>query len=315
MSVNKKLWTEKYRPQTFDDLILPERIKNKLKKSPDANYIFYGSPGTGKSSTAKILIKDSPSMWINASKDTSVDDVRNKIYEFCSTLSIMNGERTMKYVVFDEIEGVSDQYFKALRGTIEQFANTTRFIATTNYIVELPDALKDRFTLINFDFSEDEEVEIKKQYYKRVYNIIKLEGMSIEKDALFELVNRKFPSLRAIITLLQDYYFEDKVDIKLDDLKSFHGSLKDLYEHIFDTSKTEIDTYKFIGSNYSNRVNDVILALGTDFIEYIELEKPNYKSILGQICYEVNLHSYQSRFALDPLITVLSLIYKLKSLV
>jgi DNA polymerase III delta prime subunit len=314
MNPKKLLWTEKYRPTDLDELIVPDRVYNKLKNGVYQNLLFYGGPGSGKTSSAKILAKDHPSMYINCSSETGIDVVRTKITEFCSTLSVIDGERKLKVVILDEFDGVSDAYMKALRGTIEQFHQTARFIATCNYFNKIPDNIQSRFECINFDFSDIEEKEIEKKYFKRIYEIVKNEGMDIEKDALIELVRRKFPDLRATISVLQGYHAEGKTKITSDDVKKFHGVFKDLYEHIF-SGANEVENYQFLVSNYSSKVDDVLQALGTDFIEYIQMEKPQLMRKVGEICYETNKHSYESRFVIDPVVTMLSLVYKVQLIV
>lgn len=312
MNPKKLLWTERYRPTSLDELIVPDRIYNKLKNGVYQNLLFHGSPGSGKTSSARILASNHPHMYINCSSETGVDVVRTKISEFCSTLSVIDGEKKLKVVILDEFDGVSDAYMKALRGTIEQFEKTARFIATCNYFNKIPDNIQSRFECINFDFSDVEESEIEKKYFKRVYEIIKTEGMDIEKDALVELVRRKFPDLRSTINVLQGYFAEGKTKITSEDVKKFHGVFKDLYDHIFDPSADEIKNYQYLVSTYSSKVDDVIQALGTDFIEYIQIEKPHLMRKVGEISYEVNKHSYESRFVIDPVIAMLSLVYKLQ---
>ena len=315
MNPKKALWTERYRPTTLDELIVPDRVFNKLKSGVYQNLLFYGGPGSGKTSSAKILASNHPYIYINCSSETGVDIVRTKIAEFCSTLSVIDGEKKLKVVILDEFDGVSDAYMKALRGTIEQFEKTARFVATCNYFNKIPDNIQSRFECINFDFNEVEEKEIEKKYFKRVYEIVKTEGMDIEKDALIELVRRKFPDLRSTINVLQGYYAEGKIKITAEDVKKFHGVFKDLYEHIFNPSNDEVKNYQFLVSNYSARVDDVVQALGTDFIEYIQMEKPQLMRRVGEICYEVNRHSYELRFVIDPAITMLSLVYKIQGII
>tara|TARA_R110002153_G_scaffold58274_3_gene159861 strand:- start:370 stop:1320 length:951 start_codon:yes stop_codon:yes gene_type:complete len=314
MNPKKALWTERYRPSQLDELILPDRISRKLENGLYMNFLFYGSPGTGKTSTAKVLAGDNPYMYINCSVETGVDTVRSKIMEFCSTLSVMDGQKKLKVVILDEFDGVSDQYMKALRGTIEQFEKTARFVATCNYINKIPDNIQSRFECFNFDFADIEEQEIEKKYYKRVYDIIKTEGMEIDKKALIELVRRKFPDLRSIINILQGYHAEGKTTITEEDVTNFHGIFKDLFEHIFNTSD-EVKNYQYLVSNYSSKVDDVIQSLGTDFIDYIQLEKPHLMRKVGEICYETNKHSYELRFVIDPVVTMLSLVYKIQMIV
>ena len=205
-SINQ-LFTEKYRPKNFDDLILPERVMSKFKDGLVQNMLFAGSPGTGKTSCAKAIVNQFglPYLYINASTDTSVDVIRTKIIDFCSTVSIMDAPGMFKVVILDEVDGVSDQFFKALRATMEQFASNSRFIATCNYINKLPDPILSRFEVINFDFDKEEESELTKKYIRRVYEICKAEGMSIQKDALVEFVRRNFPDLRSTLNKLQGY--------------------------------------------------------------------------------------------------------------
>ena len=157
-----QLFTEKYRPKNLKELILPDAVMNKFKDGLVQNMLFAGSPGTGKTSCAKAVVNqfELPYLYINASTDTSVDVIRTRIIDFCSTVSIMDKPGTFKVVILDEVDGVSDQFFKALRATMEQFASNSRFIATCNYINKLPDPILSRFEVINFDFDKEEETEL-----------------------------------------------------------------------------------------------------------------------------------------------------------
>ena len=146
----QELLTEKLRPKKIEHMILPQRIRNVFSQGLQQNVLLAGSPGCGKSSMAKILMKDHPHLFINVSDESSVDTVRSKITDFCSTVSIMDGKNAIKIVVLDEFDGASDQFYKALRGTIEKFAKGTRFIATCNYLNKLPDPIKSRFEIFDF---------------------------------------------------------------------------------------------------------------------------------------------------------------------
>ena len=310
----KWIWTEKYRPTKIQELILPDRIIEQLEKGPYQNFLFYGSQGVGKTSTARVLAKNHPTLEINCSLESSVDNVRGKITDFAQTLSIMDDEKKSKIIILDELEGVSEQYLKALRGTIEKFHKTTKFIATTNYINKIPEPIQSRFECINYDFSDREEKQLLAKYIRRTKEIVELEKMTIENKALIELVTRKFPDMRSIITSLYAYYNQGKMNITIDDIKTYYGIHKDIYELIFSDSKPT-ENYKYLVSNYSNKVDDVIKSLGSEFFEYIQLEKPEAMRYIGGIAYEINKHSYELNFVIDPVVTMLSLVLRLQAIV
>jgi replication factor C small subunit len=310
------LFTEKYRPKNLSDLILPDRVMSKFKDGLTQNMLFAGSPGTGKTSTAKAIINqfELPYLYINASTDTSVEVIRTRITDFCSTMSILDDRNKFKVVILDEVDGVSDQFFKALRATMEQFAANSRFIATCNYINKLPDPILSRFELINFDFDKEEETELTKKYIKRVYDICGKEGMSIEKPALVEFVKRNFPDLRSTLNKLQGYKSQGTVNIGIEDVKRFNSVYKDVFDLIFNETDP-VKNYKVLVSEYSNRVDDVLQTLGSDFIEYIQAEKPNHVKCIPQIVITVAEHQAQRVNVIDPIITMLSCAYKLQEII
>ena len=135
-NIQNVLLTEKYRPKTLDDLITPARVKSKLEKGVYQHLLLHGSPGTGKTSAAKALVKHfkHPYLYINASTDTSVDVVRNRITDFCANRSIMDEPGKMKVIILDEIDGVSDQFFKALLDS--QSSRTSRYYSLHSKLSE-----------------------------------------------------------------------------------------------------------------------------------------------------------------------------------
>ncbi len=310
------LFTEKYRPKNLDDLILPERVMNKFKDGLTQNMLFAGSPGTGKTSCAKAIVQqfDLPYLYINASTDTSVDVIRTRITDFCSTMSILDDQGKFKVVILDEVDGVSDQFFKALRATMEQFASNSRFIATCNYINKLPDPILSRFEVINFDFDKAEESELTKKYIKRVYEICKKEGMTIEKPALVEFVRRNFPDLRTTLNKLQGYKSQGTQNITAEDVKKFNSVYKDVFELIFNETDP-VKNYKQLVGEYSNRVDDVLQTLGAEFIEYIQTEQQTSVKYIPQIAIAVAEHQAQRSLVIDPVITLLSCVYKIQTIV
>jgi replication factor C small subunit len=310
------LFTEKYRPKDLTDLILPERVMNKFKDGLTQNMLFAGSPGTGKTSTAKAIVQqwDLPYLYINASTDTSVDVIRTRITDFCSTMSILDDRNKFKVVILDEVDGVSDQFFKALRATMETFASNSRFIATCNYINKLPDPILSRFEVINFDFDKEEESELTKKYIRRVYDICGKEGMTIEKPALVEFVKRNFPDLRSTLNKLQGFKTQGTTSINVEDVKKFNSVYKDVFELIFNETDP-VKNYQYLVGEYSNRVDDVLQTLGEEFIQYIQSEKPSSTRFIPQIAVVVAEHQAQRNLVIDQVITLLSCVYKLQEIV
>lgn len=314
-SINQ-LFTEKYRPKNLDDLILPDRVMTKFKDGLVQNMLFAGSPGTGKTSTAKAVVNqfNLPYLYINASTDTSVDVIRTRIIDFCSTVSIMDAPGAFKVVILDEVDGVSDQFFKALRATMEQFASNSRFIATCNYINKIPDPVLSRFEVINFDFDKQEESELTKKYIKRVYHICKEEGLTIEKDALVEFVRRNFPDLRSTLNKLQGFKTQGTTTIAVDDVKRFNSVFKDVFELIFKETDPA-KNYQMLVSNYANRVDDVLQSLGEEFIEYINQEQTQSNKHIPQVVISVAKHQAQRVDVIDPVITMLSCVYDIQTII
>lgn len=120
MAIKQILWTEKYRPQKLDDLIVPNRIMEKFKNGITQHMLFTGSPGLGKTSAAWALIKEfnNPHLYINASTDTGIDVVRNRITDFCANRSIMDEPGLLKIVFLDECLDINE---KVRIGTIDNW--------------------------------------------------------------------------------------------------------------------------------------------------------------------------------------------------
>ena len=314
-SINQ-LFTEKYRPSTLEQLILPDAVMNKFKDGLVQNMLFTGSPGTGKTSCAKAIVNQFklPYLYINASTDTSVEVIRTRIIDFCSTVSIMDAPGMFKVVILDEVDGVSDQFFKALRATMETFASNSRFIATCNYINKLPDPILSRFEVINFDFDKEEENELTKKYIRRVYDICKEEEMTIEKDALVEFVRRNFPDLRSTLNKLQGFKTQGTTAITVDNVKKFNSVYKDVFELVFKETDPA-KNYQMLVSNYSNRVDDILQTLGEEFIEYIQQEQLQSVKHIPQIIISVAKHQAQRVHVIDPVITMLSCIYEIQGII
>ena len=90
-------------------MILPERIRKQFEAGLQQNVLLAGSPGLGKTSIAKILAKDHPTLFVNVSDESSVEIIRTKISDFCSTASVMSAPNSKKVVILDECLSIEEK--------------------------------------------------------------------------------------------------------------------------------------------------------------------------------------------------------------
>lgn len=323
MSITNKLFTERFRPETLDSLVLSERVLNIVKYGLKQNILLSSPPGRGKTSLAYILTKmdNIPYLYINASRETSVDIVREQIVNWCSEPSLIDSNYgRIKAVILDEVDGFSEQAFKALRGTIEQFADEARFIATCNYIEKIPEAIRSRFNIIDLEpQTNEEEKELKIKYYNKAAEIVQNVGLTTNKEGIIRLVDVHFPDMRAIVNTVESLFIslskEFKKSFTADEIKKFNASYEDLYKLILG-KQTPLDTYKFVNENYSNKIDDLLVALGSDFIEYIR-DTNNQVLIpkIPEIIVCVADHQYKTKFTIDKFVNLLSCIYKIQLII
>lgn len=297
-------------------MILPPRIRVLFEnKGLNQNVLLAGSPGCGKTTLAKILAKDLPHLFINVSDESSVDTIRTKINDFCSNISVLDGKSSKKVVILDEFDGASDQFYKALRGTIEKFAGNTRFVATCNYINKVPDAIQSRFEVINFDpVNSDEEEAIKNEWRSRVKLILGKLGITIDETSLVAFEKTYFPDFRSALNRIQSWSIEGVTELDLAKVKEANWSYEDLYK-ILMTSKDPVNNYQVIVGQYSTKVDDVMASLGSEFIEWISKNHPDKAKIIPAVIVLVASHQAQRTVVIDPVVSLLSLFFQIQKLV
>ena len=297
-------------------MILPPRIRVLFEnKGLNQNVLLAGSPGCGKTTLAKILAKDLPHLFINVSDESSVDTIRTKINDFCSNISVLDGKSSKKVVILDEFDGASDQFYKALRGTIEKFAGNTRFVATCNYINKVPDAIQSRFEVINFDpANSDEEEAIKNEWRSRVKLILGKLGITIDETSLVAFEKTYFPDFRSALNRIQSWSIEGVTELDLAKVKESNWSYEDLYK-ILMTSKDPVNNYQVIVGQYSTKVDDVMASLGSEFIEWISKNHPDKAKIIPAVIVLVASHQAQRTVVIDPVVSLLSLFFQIQKLV
>lgn len=212
MSNNKELFilSEKYAPETVDELILPKaartRVNQIIKRGEIPNLMLSGRSGCGKTQTIKTICKqlNAQVLFVNGSdQGRSIDYARNTIQGFASTPSIVGKNR--KVVIFDEFDNATKDVALLLRGLIEQCQANCSFVFTCNYINRVEPAIVGRTTPISFEVPQEEYKEIFLQFFKRLIWILDSENIGYNKEVLVDLIKKEFGNWRHIINICQGY--------------------------------------------------------------------------------------------------------------
>lgn len=310
----QELLTEKLRPKELKHMILPERIKSSFEKGLQQNVLLAGSPGSGKTSMAKILIKGHPYIFINVSDESSVETIRTKVHDFCSTVSILDGENHIKIVVLDEFDGASDQFYKALRGTIEKYAKTTRFVATCNYLSKIPDAIKSRFEVYDFDpVSKEEENEIQTQWQERISKILNLMEITHSVRTLELFTKKYFPDMRSALNTIQRWNIDGVTDLTEQKINEALFDHEDLFNLII-SAADPVKNYQYIVGHYSGKVDEAMSSLDSEFINWLIEKHPSKLSMIPNIIILGARHQAERSQVIDPITSLLALVFNLQAL-
>ena len=207
MSEKKFLWTEKYRPQGFDDVIMHASLKNFFDNISDQipNMIFHGPPGTGKSTIGFILGRrlDADTIIINGSSERNIDTLRSTIREFASTVTL-DASSPHKLIIIEESDYTNQQSFQpALRRVIEEYADNCRFIFTCNYLHKMIEPLRSRTTQVNFNIPPAEKVSYMGKLHGRMCQILDIEGVPYDPKAVADRIYSTYPDNRQLLNSLQ----------------------------------------------------------------------------------------------------------------
>ena len=210
------LWVEKYRPQTINDCVLTDEMKNTFQAILDTgelpNMMFSGSAGTGKTTVARALCNELnlDHIVVNGSEEGNIDTLRGKIKQFASSVSLQGG---YKVVILDEADYLNPQSTQpALRGFIEEFSNNCRFIMTCNFKNRIIEPLHSRCSVYEFAIPNDQKPAIAGMFFKRLMDILTAENVAFDKAVLAQLVERYFPDWRRVLNECQRYSVSGTID-------------------------------------------------------------------------------------------------------
>jgi len=208
------LWVEKYRPETVGQILLPKSVKDfflKLVEEKEIpNLLLYSSsPGVGKTTMAKALVNDIKSdyIYINMSLESGIDTLRSRIAKFATSYSMFGeNEGGKKICILDEFDGSTPALQAAMRGFMEEFQDSCRFILTCNYVTKIIEPLKSRCQQIDFNMMDiKSQEECKPLVAKRLLGILKNEKVECKPETVKKIVDTFYPDVRRMINLLQQY--------------------------------------------------------------------------------------------------------------
>ena len=197
--LSNTLWVEKYRPSNLDTYIGNDHLKSKvstyLESGDLPHLLLYGKAGTGKTTLAKILVKniECDYLYINASDENNVDTVRNKVKNFASTM----GFKDYKIIILDECDYITPNAQAALRNLMETFSKHCRFILTCNFVERIIDPIQSRcqsFQIIP---------PSKKEVAKHIHDILLKENVMSDMKDLKVLLDSGYPDIRRVINAAQ----------------------------------------------------------------------------------------------------------------
>ena len=244
-----KIWCEKYRPKTIDDMVLDEDIKKYFKDPTNLkqNLLLVGNSGIGKSTLAKIIVNDilkCEYIYINASDENGIDTIRHKVSNFITSMSL---DGSPKVVILDEMDGQTVQAQQALRYVMEEYYETGFFILTANFNNKIIEPLRSRCTSFHLSYNV-------KDYIKHVAEILKKEELTVDAD-IIKYIKGFYPDFRKCLNDLQ------KQNGSITDVNGKNLKLKKFVDELVDqiTSKRIFPLRKFIIENESQFYGDYIL--------------------------------------------------------
>lgn len=198
-----KLWTESYRPKTVNDYVFRDehqrlQVITWIKEKSFPHLLLSGNPGVGKTTLAKVLInevgiEEYDVLEINASRERGIDEVRDKITTFISMIPF----GPFKVVLLDEADALTPAAQAAMRGVMEEYHETARFILTANYPNRIIPAIHSRCQGFHVERLDQTE------FTARAATILVNENIDFDLDTLDTFVKVTYPDLRKCINLLQ----------------------------------------------------------------------------------------------------------------
>ena len=292
------LWVEKYRPKNLSTYVgndhLREKVARYIAVEDVPHLLLYGKAGTGKTTLAKIVVNniDCDYMYINASDENKVDDVRNKIKTFASSV----GFKSLKVIILDECDYLTPNAQAALRNLMETFSKHCRFILTCNYVERIIDPIQSRCQ------SYKVVPPSKKEVAQQMVKILDTEGVEYQLDDVAMIVNAGYPDIRRVINSSQRQVVDNKLVVDVSSIiqndykvqlleKLTNGApFKDVRQLIADNSISDYsELYRLLYDEvetYSNgKVAECIMAIAeSQYKDVMVVDKEiNFMSLIIEL--------------------------------
>ena len=290
------LWVEKYRPQTLEEYVGNEVIKNKisdyLNQGSIQNLLLHGVAGTGKTTLAKLITNNlnCDLLYINASDERGIDTIREKIIPFASSM----GFGDVKIVILDEADYITPQAQATLRNTMESFSGNTRFILTCNYLERIISPLQSRCQTLEIKPPSKQDAAY------RCVDICKEEKVDIDNIALKTIVNAYYPDIRKIINTIQGSVVNHVV--KLDE-SSLKNDLNDQIIQALSTQSKLSDIRQILADSGSREFDNLFKALYDNTSKFTSNE--------GAAILIIAKYQYEYTFVLEKEICVAAMLNEL----
>jgi DNA polymerase III delta prime subunit len=304
--VKEFLFVEKYRPQTIEDCILPEGLKETFQKIVEKgelpNMMFTGSAGVGKTTVARALCNelDLDYMLINGSEDGNIDTLRGKIKQFASTVSLQGGQ---KVVILDEADYLNPHSTQpALRGFIEEFSSNCRFILTCNFKNRIIDPLHSRCSI--YEFNLGNKAEMAQAFMARLQFILDSEHIIYDNAVIAELIMKYIPDWRRVINECQRYGMSGHIDtgilVTLSET-SIKGLMEDLKAKNFKKMR------KWVTDNIDVESSKLFRMIYDNMTDYVEPQS------IPQVVLILADYSYKDSFVADHELNVVACMTEIMS--
>jgi DNA polymerase III delta prime subunit len=301
--MSKRLHTilnEKYRPDTLEGYICKEDIKTKfeefISKQDIPHLLFAGKPGAGKTTIAKILVKniDCDYLYINATDERSIEIMRDKVGAFAAAGSF----KPLKVVILDEATHLLQASQVILLNMMETYSLTTRFILTGNYPERLIDPLRSRCQ--EFDLQPPS----KKVVAQYIDNILNKENIEHTIEDIVTIVNKFYPDFRKVINNCQKYTVDGVITLD----KSV-GSDNNYQSKILDElKKPSIKSFNAIRQLIANAETDDFESMYVFLYDKLNEYANGNEGII--ICY-LEEYMYHAAFRVDKEINICALIARI----